>query len=250
MNFDVELLGDCDVVIGEICRRLGEDWGKIASTEPMMEICMDELLTPASSPKPDLDNIASSDLDKKASEKCNQNNSTSEVKLKFKKGNDVCNEGPPDGSKMENNTLLVADNMVKSVNSENNQRVSANTEASSNVNTSKPYSGNNTKTADISPGLSISKQFVPSLDNNSGPSSGEIPGQSSGDTSGTSLDNPASPSSGDTSGPSSSNDLNPGTTADVKELRKMWKPQRHSVAARLGGWLYHKSSNKTFSLQA
>ena len=24
--FDVELLGDCDVIIAELCRRLGSDW--------------------------------------------------------------------------------------------------------------------------------------------------------------------------------------------------------------------------------
>ena len=26
LTFDVELLGDCDVIIGELCRRLGSDW--------------------------------------------------------------------------------------------------------------------------------------------------------------------------------------------------------------------------------
>ena len=26
MTFDVELLGDCDVIIAELCRRLGSDW--------------------------------------------------------------------------------------------------------------------------------------------------------------------------------------------------------------------------------
>ena len=26
MTFDVELLGDCDVIISELCRRLGSDW--------------------------------------------------------------------------------------------------------------------------------------------------------------------------------------------------------------------------------
>ena len=26
LTFDVELLGDCDVVIAELCRRLGSDW--------------------------------------------------------------------------------------------------------------------------------------------------------------------------------------------------------------------------------
>ena len=26
LTFDVELLGDCDVIIGELCKRLGCDW--------------------------------------------------------------------------------------------------------------------------------------------------------------------------------------------------------------------------------
>jgi len=26
MTFDVELLGDCDVIISELCKRLGPDW--------------------------------------------------------------------------------------------------------------------------------------------------------------------------------------------------------------------------------
>ena len=34
LTFDVELLGDCDVVIAELCRRLGSDWLKGIGQNP------------------------------------------------------------------------------------------------------------------------------------------------------------------------------------------------------------------------
>lgn len=33
MTFDVELLGDCDVIISELCQRLGGDWTEIPGLE-------------------------------------------------------------------------------------------------------------------------------------------------------------------------------------------------------------------------
>ena len=47
MTFDVELLGDCDVIINELCLRLGDDWSAICtSTTPAREIRHDEISTP------------------------------------------------------------------------------------------------------------------------------------------------------------------------------------------------------------
>ncbi|XP_071530921.1 NAD-dependent protein deacetylase sirtuin-1 [Panulirus ornatus] len=38
LTFDVELLGDCDVIINELCHRLGGSWEDLASNESMTEI--------------------------------------------------------------------------------------------------------------------------------------------------------------------------------------------------------------------
>lgn len=35
LTFDVELLGDCDVIIAELCRRLGPDWLKGIGLSPI-----------------------------------------------------------------------------------------------------------------------------------------------------------------------------------------------------------------------
>ena len=50
LNFDVELLGDCDVIVNEICHRLGCSWKSIcASSEPAVQTTVDALLTPPAS---------------------------------------------------------------------------------------------------------------------------------------------------------------------------------------------------------
>ncbi|KAK3868948.1 hypothetical protein Pcinc_025697 [Petrolisthes cinctipes] len=38
LTFDVELLGDCDVIINELCHRLENGWKDLTNTEPMTEI--------------------------------------------------------------------------------------------------------------------------------------------------------------------------------------------------------------------
>ncbi|KAK7075521.1 NAD-dependent protein deacetylase sirtuin-1 [Halocaridina rubra] len=38
LTFDVELLGDCDVIINELCQRLGNGWKDLSSKDPMTEI--------------------------------------------------------------------------------------------------------------------------------------------------------------------------------------------------------------------
>ncbi|KAG7165969.1 NAD-dependent protein deacetylase sirtuin-1-like [Homarus americanus] len=38
LTFDVELLGDCDVIINELCHRLGNGWKKLCADESMTEI--------------------------------------------------------------------------------------------------------------------------------------------------------------------------------------------------------------------
>ncbi|XP_067671872.1 NAD-dependent protein deacetylase sirtuin-1-like [Haliotis asinina] len=49
MNFDVELLGDCDCIISELCKRLGSGWSHLADkTPPLVQIRRTELATPPS----------------------------------------------------------------------------------------------------------------------------------------------------------------------------------------------------------
>ncbi|MPC10353.1 NAD-dependent protein deacetylase sirtuin-1 [Portunus trituberculatus] len=38
LTFDVELLGDCDVIINELCHRLDNGWEELCSQEPMTEL--------------------------------------------------------------------------------------------------------------------------------------------------------------------------------------------------------------------
>ena len=58
LHFDVELLGDCDAIVNELCHRLGEGWREELCTLPKCaEIQRDELptpllLSPAPSPAP------------------------------------------------------------------------------------------------------------------------------------------------------------------------------------------------------
>lgn len=51
-EFDVELLGDGDVIVSELCRRLGSDWLDSSETHEvsLSQVCVDELLTPPPSP--------------------------------------------------------------------------------------------------------------------------------------------------------------------------------------------------------
>lgn len=54
LNFDIELLGDCDVIISELCRRLAEGFQVLTdSSTTLTEITRDQLRTPPipSSPK-------------------------------------------------------------------------------------------------------------------------------------------------------------------------------------------------------
>ncbi|RUS90093.1 hypothetical protein EGW08_002135 [Elysia chlorotica] len=37
LNFDVELLGNCDNIVAELCRRLGETWDHVVPQEPLLE---------------------------------------------------------------------------------------------------------------------------------------------------------------------------------------------------------------------
>ena len=36
MNFDIELLGDGDVIINELCRRLGDGWSQICHSDAVL----------------------------------------------------------------------------------------------------------------------------------------------------------------------------------------------------------------------
>ena len=49
MTFDVELLGNCDIIVNELCRRLGDGWNQICTNDvsgTSNEITRDEMVTP------------------------------------------------------------------------------------------------------------------------------------------------------------------------------------------------------------
>ncbi len=47
LNFDIELLGNCDAIINEICCRLGETWSSLCVQEgPLQQVTKDEMITP------------------------------------------------------------------------------------------------------------------------------------------------------------------------------------------------------------
>ena len=62
LNFDVELLGDCDTIVGELCRRLGEEWAELATSELMVQVLRDELTTPPMSPSQENENTDIKDV--------------------------------------------------------------------------------------------------------------------------------------------------------------------------------------------
>jgi len=51
-NFDIELLGDCDMVVGELSRRLGAGWEATAREGAMVQVERGDLPTPPPSPPP------------------------------------------------------------------------------------------------------------------------------------------------------------------------------------------------------
>lgn len=46
MNFDVELLGDCDTIIGYICTELGDPWCQVLQGFEVPTASREEYLTP------------------------------------------------------------------------------------------------------------------------------------------------------------------------------------------------------------
>lgn len=58
LNFDVELLGDCDVIINEICLRLKEDWSQICFTKNLEEI---HELPPRTKDRQEMSSLSSND---------------------------------------------------------------------------------------------------------------------------------------------------------------------------------------------
>ena len=53
LNFDVELLGDCDVIVNELCHRLGPAWESICTLSgPSQEISRSDIVTPPASRRP------------------------------------------------------------------------------------------------------------------------------------------------------------------------------------------------------
>ncbi|XP_005095144.1 NAD-dependent protein deacetylase sirtuin-1 [Aplysia californica] len=51
LNFDVELLGNCDDIVADLCRRLGDGWEQLAQPgPPLTEVSLSALPTPPRSP--------------------------------------------------------------------------------------------------------------------------------------------------------------------------------------------------------
>ena len=46
MHFDVELLGNCDTIISELCNKLGDHWQSIGLSAPLVQVQRDEMITP------------------------------------------------------------------------------------------------------------------------------------------------------------------------------------------------------------
>jgi NAD-dependent deacetylase sirtuin 1 len=74
LNFDIELLGDCDVIISELCRRLAEGFEVLAdSSTSLTEITRDQLRTPPiPSPPKYARETSVEDKVNKHSEDCNE----------------------------------------------------------------------------------------------------------------------------------------------------------------------------------
>ena len=54
LNFDVELLGDCDTIVSELCHQLGEGWHSLTKdADPLTEVTEGLLLTPPVTPPVD-----------------------------------------------------------------------------------------------------------------------------------------------------------------------------------------------------
>lgn len=52
MNFDVELLGDCDTIIAHMCKQLGEPWSEVLEDFEIPNVSQ-EFLTPFLQTPPD-----------------------------------------------------------------------------------------------------------------------------------------------------------------------------------------------------
>ena len=52
MNFDVELLGDCDTIIAHMCKQLGEEWSQVSQDFEIPSVSK-EFLTPFLQTPPD-----------------------------------------------------------------------------------------------------------------------------------------------------------------------------------------------------
>lgn len=236
MNFDVELLGDCEVVIGELCRRLGGDWAKLANFKAMTEMLMDELLTPPSSPKAQ-EKIETVEVSK-ADSKGIQETEMSENAQISSTETVTCNAG----------NVKTAD----SSNVEFEDKCQCPAEAADNKSGSDSHvelvqqSGDSGKSAD---GSVVDKDL--SVDTSKLPETGK--GQ--GDCAKTDLvctdegagDTHKKETVEVTPGPSSSSDVEvrlkvdsskPGSSGDSREFRQMWRPQRQNIASRLGANKY------------
>ncbi|GFR78954.1 NAD-dependent protein deacetylase sirtuin-1 [Elysia marginata] len=62
LNFDTELLGNCDNIVAELCRRLGDGWNHLVSEEPLLEqVLLSNLPTPPASPGQPSDGVGEED---------------------------------------------------------------------------------------------------------------------------------------------------------------------------------------------
>jgi len=52
LNFDIELLGNCDTIVSELCRRLGDEWAKLSIGNPLRETVFSESSQSSANSKP------------------------------------------------------------------------------------------------------------------------------------------------------------------------------------------------------
>ncbi|XP_053393570.1 NAD-dependent protein deacetylase sirtuin-1-like [Mercenaria mercenaria] len=252
LNFDVELLGDCDKVVGEICRRLGDDWAKIAGSENMTQITMDELLTPTSSPKPpetesDKSEVKTDESNCKADQEqtVNSENSSNVTSTSTEVRENTNNS---EASETESDVKCHCNKDV----GEDNENVKVGIEKadSNEVHVCKSGGENLAEGTSTKPSQSGGEYETQNVKNITEPEARDTgtakkvvdcdtttsTGQgnsASAETKSVSKTDNGKVSDDAKPGCSSEDNQKPSSTADVKKTRKMWRPYRQNVALRL-----------------
>lgn len=233
LNFDVELLGDCDIVVGEICRRLGKEWSKIANEESLSQISMDELLTPVSSPKPAVTNPENSETKTLDSE-----NTIGEEKGRGQNsGNESSSKTEAEGNAEVTVTESDDKCLCNDSFSETKEMTNVESEKSGNAESSK------TELSNLSEKIQTETKTTAGEFANDETAKSNTNKNGQGDSASSKTDRLDTTVKTD----KSNIDAKPGSSsvdremlnsdADVSKMRGMWKSYRHNVACRLGSKL-------------